>query len=425
MTEMIGVLPMGLFDIVVAGQGMLLVIVVLAIRSDQRVVNSFLALYLMAESTGLFGHFFVFSDLRVPVWMYLISTVVALSGPAIFLYVVALTRPGFRVTKSLLWHSLPFVLALLGARYSLQEQLSSSYVVYAGRGGPRPEAFLLVAITSNLISCIYVGAALWVLYRHRQRVELVYSSVDAVSLEWLKVLLCFMVSAYCLYIAVDMVQLVNRDFIFARFQINTFVSAILFYVISIGAMRQPVIFRHSLEQVLIGMEGDKHAGAAGAKPVQPLQLSGSAESSGPADSEAEGEAEPIAAPLQSHPVEKYAKSTLTEERTSAIWQQLQALMQTEKPYLDNDLTLPDLAEMLAISPQILSQVVNSQAQESFYQFINRHRVDAAKRLLAIAANRERRMLEIAEDAGFNSQSTFYSHFKKLEGVTPSKYRDSL
>jgi AraC-like DNA-binding protein len=119
---------------------------------------------------------------------------------------------------------------------------------------------------------------------------------------------------------------------------------------------------------------------------------------------------------------KYERSALDADMSAALLQDLRVLMETDKPYLDSTLTLAQLAEQLGISPNYLSQIINQQTGSNFFDYINGHRVEAAKQLLADPAKARLNVLTVAMDAGFNSKSAFYTAFKHHADMTPSQYR---
>lgn len=117
--------------------------------------------------------------------------------------------------------------------------------------------------------------------------------------------------------------------------------------------------------------------------------------------------------------EKYANKKIEASDAQALQMKIQRLMEEQAVYKDPNLTLPKLAKKLNISPHLLSQLLNDNLNKRFSQFINEYRIDEAKRLLH--ANHHLKMEAIAEQCGFNSNSTFYTAFKKFTGTTPAKY----
>ncbi|MDQ1591294.1 MAG: hypothetical protein QOG71_1921 [Pyrinomonadaceae bacterium] len=122
------------------------------------------------------------------------------------------------------------------------------------------------------------------------------------------------------------------------------------------------------------------------------------------------------------PAKKYEKSTLTPERAERYLTRLLRHMETEKPYVDGELTLPKLAERLSIPAPHLSQTINERLQQNFFDFVNTYRVEEAKRRLLDPAKQHYSVLAIAEEVGFNSKSSFNAVFKKHVRMTPSEFR---
>lgn len=121
-------------------------------------------------------------------------------------------------------------------------------------------------------------------------------------------------------------------------------------------------------------------------------------------------------------VNKYAKSGLTSNQLLAHKQRLDQIMQSREEYLRPDLTLPKLAETVGCSVNNLSQVINSGFGTSFFDYLNRYRIEHARKLLENSGNQGSAILTIAFTVGFNSNSAFYSAFKKYVGMTPAQYR---
>ncbi len=119
---------------------------------------------------------------------------------------------------------------------------------------------------------------------------------------------------------------------------------------------------------------------------------------------------------------KYEKSSLDEELATDIRRKLLTLMESGKPYLDSELTLPQLAEQLRVTTHHLSRVVNEQCGQNFADFVNQYRVEEFKRRLLDAQLNHLKIEEIAYQSGFSTKSTFQSAFKKFTGLTPSEYR---
>ncbi|SDG40578.1 Helix-turn-helix domain-containing protein [Dyadobacter soli] len=119
---------------------------------------------------------------------------------------------------------------------------------------------------------------------------------------------------------------------------------------------------------------------------------------------------------------KYEKSSLTEEIQSATLRKLQAVMLEEKPFLDPGFSLPALSKKLGVSTHHLSQILNEELKQSFFDFLGAYRIQEAQRLLADEGNAYIKIEEIGQMVGYNSKSAFNTAFRKISGLTPSEYR---
>jgi AraC-like DNA-binding protein len=121
--------------------------------------------------------------------------------------------------------------------------------------------------------------------------------------------------------------------------------------------------------------------------------------------------------------EKYAKTGLKEEDASNLLRRLETLMQNEKPYLEPELTLNELANRLQCPSHQLSQVINAKCGKTFYHYINSYRIKEFLELSALPENNKFTLLALAYEAGFNSKTTFNKYFKLETGKNPSEYLD--
>ncbi len=118
--------------------------------------------------------------------------------------------------------------------------------------------------------------------------------------------------------------------------------------------------------------------------------------------------------------DRYAHSSLREDSARHYLAKLEALMREERAYRDGELSLRRLAERLRMSPHHLSQLLNEQLQQRFYDYINTWRIDDAKQQLV--EEPEKTITDIAFAVGYNNKASFYNAFKRQLGLTPSQYR---
>ena len=103
-------------------------------------------------------------------------------------------------------------------------------------------------------------------------------------------------------------------------------------------------------------------------------------------------------------------------------ERLKKTMTQEEPYYNPDLTLEDLARIVPMPKRELSELINTHLGKTFLEYINDHRIEAAKRRFDQSEDDKETILEVMYAAGFNSKSTFNTAFKKKTGMTPSAYR---
>jgi AraC-like DNA-binding protein len=94
---------------------------------------------------------------------------------------------------------------------------------------------------------------------------------------------------------------------------------------------------------------------------------------------------------------------------------------TNKPYLEPELSLNDLAKQLKTTPAILSKLINEGFGQNFNDFINEYRIRELMAKLKLGEHRNQTLLGLALDSGFNSKATFNRSFKKLTSLSPKEW----
>ena len=126
--------------------------------------------------------------------------------------------------------------------------------------------------------------------------------------------------------------------------------------------------------------------------------------------------------VSEHIVGKYEKSALNAEISSRIAGKLRNAMERDHLHRDPNLSLWALSRHIGASPNYVSQTLNEIIGESFFDFVNRYRIEEAmNRLEATDDN----VLTITYDVGFNARSSFYNAFKRVTGQTPTSYRKNI
>lgn len=118
---------------------------------------------------------------------------------------------------------------------------------------------------------------------------------------------------------------------------------------------------------------------------------------------------------------KYARSALTADHAAKLAARVETAMRKNALYLDPGLSLQKLSQQVGALPNQVSQTLNQEIGETFFDFVARWRIEASKPLIAAG---DASVLAVALEVGFNSRSTFYKAFKRETGLTPKGYRAS-
>ena len=123
-------------------------------------------------------------------------------------------------------------------------------------------------------------------------------------------------------------------------------------------------------------------------------------------------------PYVRKPVPKSRKIT---DPASDMVKRVSQMMEEKKPYLDCELTLGKMADLLEMSEYELTGLLHTEMQTSFYDLINGYRMAAVKEKLLEPDSKKYTILSAAYESGFNSSSTFYRIFKEHTGMQPKAF----
>lgn len=349
-------------------QGIFLSISIRLINNKNKEANSCLSFLLLIATIMLFCRFAVFKISQEWIWRFgiLIDTSIFLFGPLIYLYSKRLILDTIERYKLSLYHYI-LPLAHLGYYFwTLSFPISDFNDMYFS--GKLNWGFFLVESFGILSLIFYWFKALSVVkhYKNQESNEL---SFRQSVYKYLKVLLITL--AIC--ITLWLVSFISANF-FGR--IMSFISydmmwisiPLFIYTIGYYSLKQPEIFR-------VSPAGRNDSNINRLKPEQ---------------------------------IHKLQKG-------------LNYLMNEEKVFTNQDLTLKYLASRLDTSTNDLSWLLNQIYQESFRDYINKYRIEAFLEKINLDEHKSHTILGLAFDVGFNSKSTFNRVFKARIGTTPKAY----
>lgn len=371
---------------------------VLAARKRNRTANRILAVAMIAFTLYLLTSVYHAAHLedRFPHFFGVAHPLPLAFGPLVYLYTVSVSDRARRVTWRDALHFIPFVLAIMTALpiYLMSGPDKIAWYRNALRTGEVPFTMTVITQLKLLSGIIYTALTLLFLRRHRSRIRENYSSLEHVDLRWLVRLAAASAVVWAIAIGINVTQMFEGPTSQRGEDTLTLAIALLVYGIGYMALRQPEIFRFDTGEYRIAAAPP--ATVASAAPAAPDESAS-----------------------------RYERSGLSEHEAAALKRALLSAMDQKSPWRNSDLTLADLAQQLSTTPHKLSEVLNSQLEQSFYDFVNGYRVRYVQRRIEDEDARNLKILALALDAGFASKSTFNDVFKKHTGRTPSDYRRSI
>lgn len=317
-------------------------------------------------------------------WSIVTFALPLLGAPLLFLYILSLT--GHQISwKTLLLH-LGFYIVYVLIFFILQQNENLRLTAVNGFINPNEKPLWWMqyyAVPLAISAFVYCTWDLILLNRHRAYILDYFSFEEKVNLKWVSYIvnsyfILFFVTSFLIFGSVQFQLLpVEKAFTLVGICLSIMVIAFGFY-----GFRQTVIFTNT-----------------------DLQKISRLNSNGKTTTNA-----------------SYSKSGLTPEKIKSFANRLTQHMEIEKPFLNENLNLSLLAEKSEISQSHISQVINQHFQIHFYDFINRYRVEEAKKKLSSSDFDHLSVLGIAFECGFKSKSSFNRYFKKYTGVSPSEFK---
>lgn len=294
-----------------------------------------------------------------------------LYGPLFYLYAQGVIFRDFKLSRKNLLHLIPFLLFTVLLLFSRNLAPGTMEEIVQNDS---PWQFYVVSTLIYAHFYVYLFMTYKSLWKYRQIIKNKYSQIDQINLDWLS----FALNTFGL---LTFVSLIHNFTVLAEKRTLFMITLVLllmfiFYFVNkviLKALRQPEIF----------------------------------------------------AGITQNETVKYLGSNLTSDQVEEFKQRLLALMSSEKPFLEPQVSLSDLSEKLSVSAKQLSQVINQSFNKSFFDFINSYRIREAQQILRESKDEKMTVLEVMFEVGFNSKSSFNTAFKKETGQTPTEFRKRI
>jgi AraC-like DNA-binding protein len=325
-----------------------------------------------------------------------------LLAPGLYISILYFVNPG-KTFKKIDWlHFVPFLIYVFAETIwnHGSESISTRTLFTLNK-----DVSVLVRDILPVIALLYLIKGYVLLEKHKANLKLISSAINQISLDWLV--------QFLFILSITIIIWMNDALFGLPFltEATNFVYTISVFFLAYFSIRQKTIFvfkEKDIKEISYLFENEAYKPEIKAIPEV---------GKGVNQSDATGDITEVPADAKDKPKIK----RLSGEQVANLAIQLSCLMERDKLFLDNDLNLPTVAERLGISIHETSFLINETTKDNFYNFINRYRVEEAKKLLASAKMEELNILGIAFASGFNSKTTFNTTFKRIVGISPSQY----
>lgn len=332
-----------------------------------------------------------------------------LMGPLLYFYVRGVLSDNHRLRRIDGLHFVPFLLDLLSrvpyfrVPWETKLWMAGEMIRDPNRLHDFSHFFYpppTVALTLRLLSMIaYSGYCLWIVLRfnnHQSPLQIAPKAAGTV-LRFLKHLLTVCLITELSFFILQVIFLSNRDI-----TTGYLVSSPLMIIALVGILSIPVVIQLHPE-VLYGIPRWREQIAEGGHTASSFSPS-------------HGKAEPADATPDVSSV---------NDRFQTLAKRIEQILSDQKPFLDPEFSLDDLARLMDVPKHHLYYCFNQILQKKFTQVRAEYRIAHARRLIDEGQTRDKTLEAIGLESGFSSRSSFINAFREVTGKLPSEYLEAL
>ncbi|KQC30239.1 helix-turn-helix domain-containing protein [Flagellimonas eckloniae] len=367
--------------ILVSGITVILIIIGLLVKSKKKQLSQ--SVLIVFFSLLLTVSIFTYANLHNLKWLLQITFIpnditAVMIGPLLYLYVKSLFLEEKNLVKNTLKHFIPAGLYLIGIAiptliYSAFRLDELSYVI--------SNFTILIIKLEDVYLMLYLVLSLQLLSKYRGALRNNYSNLSHYHFNWIKIMLSGALFIISINLIIRIYELVTKNTIwYQEYLIIMVMILLIIYLGYYGVNQSKVLLPDFL------LKEDK--------------------------------------PIINESKNKFLSNTLKEE-LELLKQNLEFILDSQKPYLDEDLTLGKLAKQLSTTDKKLSILLNQYLNTTFYDLINSYRVTTVIEKMKQDEYKSYNLFGIACDSGFKSRTSFNRIFKKETGLSPSAYKAKL
>ena len=325
---------------------------------------------------GFMGWFDTFKNTKIN--YYCIALGLAM-GPLIYLYIRTTLVAPFRLKNSDALHFMP-VLCYVVYRLVILAHDSQQPDWDVGYDGVWHREFHMVYVSPILEGfkivwdTLYLAFSIQLVSRYSAKIKMYFSNTYQVELNWLYIFLAVYVFLFGLSTLIMVLDSFIVDLDYKQIWWIHLFSSIAIVFLGIKAYFTDLSSLHDLTQDLL-------------------------DSNVPSRSEEQG-----------------AYKSRVDRITNSL--------EDSQAFLNPELNLADLAEMVDLSKHETSDAVNNGFKMNFNELINSYRVKEVKKRILDPDYNHLSLVAIALDCGFNSKATFNRVFKLQTGQSPTQFKQS-
>lgn len=332
----------------------------------------------------------------------LVSGILLENKPSAFIYVVFLFFNSF-IFPSLIIYGL----VLLDSNHKFKSQWlwTSSYAIlfiafvgvdtlFLSHHDTPQQVNALIESPSLLYNLLYKGQYVFViatiiwfinkLNKYQRNIKNIFSSIEAIHLNWFKnftyIYLYVNIVSLILFIILDLNWVSN---IFIPLLVEHIILVLSLFYLCFHGIKQYNLAEIDSNEVVFHVNEDKQLEA-----------------------------------------EKYSTSSLSLTEMQNLYAQIKSLFTKDNVYLEPELKIDTIANLLNVTSHKISQTINTMALKPFYDYVNTFRVHHLKKSLTNSENQKFTILALGIESGFNSKATLNRVFKQHVGITPRAFQKS-
>jgi AraC-like DNA-binding protein len=302
-------------------------------------------------------------------------------GPLIYFYTKSVTNIHFKLTADLYMHFIPVIFEVICEVTSIVLAKQQDVLIF------KTSFFFFYKPVEQVLGTVsiylYINKSLFLIDQHQNWVLGNLSNTKDITLKWLQTLLFNYRILWLMWIPFVVLVILLFKFnignLFIFICLYLFLTAITYFT------------------WWIGMEGLKRS--------EPILIK-----------------EKISDITEEKVTGNKNYSSLSEGEINRYKTILRESMQIQKSYLNENLSLSQLAKITGLNSNLISYILNQHLNKNFFDFVNEYRVEEVKHRLTDPAFQHLNVLGIALETGFNSKASFNRIFKKVTSLSPTEYK---